>query len=258
MGRAIESVLSQTRSADEIIIVDDGSDDDTELFIREQYPQLKYIKQNNSGVSAARNRGVRESSSHWLAFLDSDDEWLEKKLELQLASLEENPDYQLIHSEEVWIRNGVRVNQMNKHKKSGGEIFEKCLPMCVISPSSVLLSRQLFDRVGGFNEKLPACEDYDLWLKICSRYPVFYVEQPLIRKYGGHDDQLSRQHWGMDRFRIEALEDLLKGGHLDEQQSACVREMLLKKCNILLNGAEKRGNFELVRACKQLIENHQL
>jgi glycosyltransferase involved in cell wall biosynthesis len=256
ISRAIESVLSQTLAANEIIVVDDGSSDGTGSFLEEKYPQLRYLSQSNLGVSAARNRGVIESSSKWLAFLDSDDEWLEKKLELQIQRLIENPEYQLIHSEEIWIRNGVRVNQMKKHQKGGGHIFDKCLPLCAISPSSVILSRQLFEEVGGFDEELPACEDYDLWLKICSRYPVLFIEQALIKKYGGHDDQLSRLHWGMDRFRVQAMGNLLQSGNLNPDQITKTRTMLLSKCEILLAGAEKRDNRETVDHYRSMIKKY--
>ena len=256
ISRAIESVLSQTLAANEIIVVDDGSSDGTGSFLEEKYPQLRYLSQSNLGVSAARNRGDIESSSKWLAFLDSDDEWLEKKLELQIQRLIENPEYQLIHSEEIWIRNGVRVNQMKKHQKGGGHIFDKCLPLCAISPSSVILSRQLFEEVGGFDEELPACEDYDLWLKICSRYPVLFIEQALIKKYGGHDDQLSRLHWGMDRFRVQAMGNLLQSGNLNPDQITKTRTMLLSKCEILLAGAEKRDNRETVDHYRSMIKKY--
>ena len=256
ISRAIESVLSQTLAANEIIVVDDGSSDGTGSFLEEKYPQLRYLSQSNLGVSAARNRGVIESSSKWLAFLDSDDEWLEKKLELQIQRLIENPEYQLIHSEEIWIRNGVRVNQKKKHQKGGGHIFDKCLPLCAISPSSVILSRQLFEEVGGFDEELPACEDYDLWLKICSRYPVLFIEQALIKKYGGHDDQLSRLHWGMDRFRVQAMGNLLQSGNLNPDQITKTRTMLLSKCEILLAGAEKRDNRETVDHYRSMIKKY--
>ena len=106
---------------------------------------------------------------------------------------------------------------MHKHAKAGGWIYTHCLPLCAISPSAVLIHRSIFDCVGLFNEQLPACEDYDLWLRICARFPVHFIPEPLIIKYGGHDDQLSRRYWGMDRFRIQALEDILASGVLTEE-----------------------------------------
>ena len=138
----------------------------------------------------------------------------------------------------------MRVNPMKKHRKPNGWIFDQCLPLCCVSPSSVLLHRGVLDRIGVFDPHLPACEDYDLWLRIFSVYPVLLVDQPLLTKYGGHDDQLSRRYWGMDRFRAHALIKLLESGSLDNGQAQNARTMLLKKLTILMNGAKKRGKFD--------------
>ena len=167
--RAIESVLRQTRSADEIILVDDGSTDETTSNIVNKYTnEVLFLTQYNKGVSAARNFGIDRAAGDWIALLDSDDEWLPSKLERQVALIENHTDCLLCHTDEIWIRNGVRVNAMNKHKKSGGDIYQQCLPLCAISPSSVIFQKQLLDDVGNFDETLPACEDYDLWLRTVS------------------------------------------------------------------------------------------
>jgi glycosyltransferase involved in cell wall biosynthesis len=258
--RALDSVLTQTVPAAEIIVVDDGSTDNTAALVAQRYPQVSYLYQPNQGVSKARNSGVEESRGEWLAFLDSDDEWLPEKLEKQMAALQQQPHYRLCHTDEIWIRNGKRVNPMDKHAKSGGFIFENCLPLCAISPSSVLIKRDLFEQTGGFDEQLPACEDYDLWLRICAANPVLFLEQQLLRKYGGHADQLSRKHWGMDRFRVQALEKILQSGVLDARQASAVTDTLRNKCQILAAGARKRGNMERAEHYAAKIANyrHQL
>ncbi|MCK4707802.1 MAG: glycosyltransferase [Gammaproteobacteria bacterium] len=207
--RALNSAFNQTSKASEIIVVDDGSSDNSADIIRRQFPDVKLIQQTNQGVSAARNTGIKSAQYDWIALLDSDDEWLPEKLEAIRQAHKDHPEEILFHSDEIWIRNGTRVNQMNKHAKYGGQIFKFCLPLCVISPSAVIIHRSVFDQIGVFNENLPACEDYDLWLRLCHRFAVFYIDQPLIKKYGGHADQLSRKFWGMDRFRIRALHDLM-------------------------------------------------
>ncbi len=237
-------------------MVDDGSTDGTAQLLANHYPEFQTIRQENHGVSAARNIGVQNTSAPWLAFLDSDDEWLPEKLARQMAEIESFPDTRLVHSDELWIRNGRRVNPMNKHRKSGGDIFSQCLQMCAISPSAVVMRRDLLEEVGGFDESLPACEDYDIWLRVCSRYSVAYVDEPLLKKYGGHDDQLSRQHWGMDRFRIRALVGLLESGVLDDQlgRTAETLQTLRKKCSILMEGASKRGNEKLFAECESLLQ----
>ncbi len=241
LPRAIDSVLAQHHPACEIIVVDDGSTDDVESLISSRYPDCIFIQQSNHGVSHARNRGIEAARSDWIALLDSDDEWLPGKLAAQVAKIQRSPGVLFCHTEEIWIRNGKRVNAMKKHAKAGGHIFRRCLPLCVISPSSALLHRSLFDRYGLFDESLPACEDYDLWLRICAHEPVAFVETPQIIKYGGHADQLSRRHWGMDRFRIQALEKIIVSGQLHEGDRQAAIQTLIDKAAILAQGARKRG-----------------
>ena len=254
--RAINSVLAQTTPVDEIIVVDDGSDDKTYdllvkselLDMRGQLPNIRYLYQENKGVSAARNLGIKEAENEYIALLDSDDAWAETKIERQALKLEKKKfSCRITHTEEIWLKDGQRINPKKKHKKSGGFIFEKCLPLCCISPSSVLLHRTLFDDYGFFDEKLPACEDYDMWLRLCAFEEVLFVEEALTIKYGGHADQLSRAFWGMDRFRVLALEKLINSGKLSKTQRSQALEMLVKKIEILLLGAKKREKKEMIQ-----------
>ena len=242
LPRALESVFKQTLPAKEIIVVNDGSTDDTKTIL-DNYPGLILIDQKNQGVSAARNRGIEYASGKWIALLDSDDEWLPTKLEKQWADICSN-DKLICHTEEIWIRNGDRVNPMKKHQKFGGWIYEKCLPLCVISPSSVMIHESVFNDVGVFDESLDVCEDYDLWLRICVKYSVLFLDEPLIVKYGGHGDQLSKKHWGMDRFRVKALEKILESDELTEAQRKATLGMLNEKYQIIINGMKKRGKNE--------------
>ena len=254
--RAINSVLAQTTPVDEIIVVDDGSDDKTYdllvkselLDMRGQLPNIRYLYQENKGVSAARNLGIKEAENEYIALLDSDDAWAETKIERQALKLEKkNFSCRITHTEEIWLNDGQRINPKKKHKKSGGFIFEKCLPLCCISPSSVLLHRTLFNDYGFFDEKLPACEDYDMWLRLCAFEEVLFVEEALTIKYGGHADQLSRAFWGMDRFRVQALEKLINSGKLSKTQRSQALVMLVKKIEILLLGAKKREKKEMIQ-----------
>mgnify|MGYP001480545450 FL=1 len=254
--RAINSILAQTTPVDEIIVVDDGSNDKTYdlllkselLDTRGQLPNIRYLYQENKGVSAARNLGIKEAENEYIALLDSDDAWIETKIERQVLKLEEKKlSCRITHTEEIWLKDGQRINPKKKHNKSGGFIFEKCLPLCCISPSSVLLHRTLFDEYGFFDETLPACEDYDMWLRLCAFEEVLFVEEALTIKYGGHADQLSRAFWGMDRFRVQALEKLINSGKLSKIQRSQALEMLVKKIEILLLGAKKREKKEMIQ-----------
>ncbi len=256
LQRAVLSVLKQTRPADEIIIIDDGSTDGTAELIPKKFPQILYSRQENKGVSAARNAGIESASGEWIAFLDSDDTWLPRKLEYQQKSLVENPEFLICHTNEIWIRHGKRVNPLKKHQKSGGYIFEKCLPLCVISPSAVILHRSVFKRFGKFDTGLPVCEDYDLWLRICAFLPVLYLEKPLITKYGGHADQLSRSTWGLDRFRIQALEKIIADPDLSPAYKHAAVKMVIDKLKIYLQGAEKRGKSEEVERVKTKLASY--
>jgi glycosyltransferase involved in cell wall biosynthesis len=251
---ALHSVQAQTRAVDEIIVVDDGSSDATAQVVRDAFPAVTVMVQDHRGVSAARNRGIAAARGNWIAFLDSDDEWLPRKLERQLDTLADAPHVRLCHTDEIWVRNGRRVNPRHKHAKAGGWIFRRCLPLCCSSPSAALVRRDVFDTVGVFDEALPVCEDYDLWLRICSREPVAYVDEALIVKRGGHADQLSRRFWGMDRFRIHALERILGSQHLSPADRVAALEMLCQKLEIYLTGARKRRKQDEILASGEKLE----
>ena len=242
LKRALDSVFSQSLAPRQVIVVDDGSTDDTiELLRSKNSSTVSVISQENAGVSRARNVGISASSHEWIAFLDSDDEWHSRKLEKQVDFLTQNPEYQICHSDEIWIRKGIRVNPKRYHAKSGGWIFSKCLPLCAISPSAVIVNRTVFSDVGLFDEELPVCEDYDMWLRVTSKYPVGFVDEHLVIKYGGHEDQLSRAYPAMDRFRIRALLKLLQSDTLSKNYRKLTIEVLIKKLSIYINGARRRG-----------------
>ena len=249
--RALRSVFAQDHAVDQVIVVDDGSTDDTIERVERNFPGVELIVQTNHGVSHARNRGIERARNEWLAFLDSDDEWLPGKITAQLAAIMSDGISRVCHSDEIWVRNGRRVNPMNKHRKYGGDIFLHCLPRCVMSPSSVVLHRSVVEELGGFDETLPVCEDYDLWLRIASQTTVLYVPEKLLIKYGGHEDQLSRSSWGMDRYRIQALEKLLLSEVLSETQSQKAIAEMLRKIEIYVAGARRRHRWQEVQRYTQ-------
>ena len=190
----------------------------------------------------------------YVCFLDSDDEWLEDKLQRQIDLLATR-EYNIIHGEEIWIRNGKRVNPRKIHQKYGGWIFEKCLPRCLISPSAAMVKRELLLELGGFDEQLPVCEDYDLWARITSRHEVGFVKRPIIVKYGGASDQLSRKYKGMDYYRILSLDRIRREGSLTDGQKAKVLEEMNKKAAIFMAGCLKHGNRDQFQATREILMN---
>lgn len=254
LRRAVESVLAQTFRDYELIVVDDGSTDDTPRIADEYGGRVIYIRQENGGVSSARNAGLRSSGAPLVAFLDSDDAWLPGKLLAQRDFFQERPGISLVQTDEQWIRSGRRVNPMRKHLKREGDIFADSLELCLVSPSAAAMKRDLFGRYGLFDEDLPVCEDYDLWLRVTSRERVGLIGEKLVLKYGGHADQLSRRFWGMDRFRVYAIMKLLEHGELTREQRLRARDAALRKAGVLLNGAVKRGKREWADRLRGLME----
>ncbi len=251
LKRAISSVLNQTIHAKKIIVVDNGSTDNTYEMISSLFPEITYIHEKKRGVSIARNLGIKNCNSPWIAFLDSDDAWEPQKLEKQLFFTNNiNKKYRLIHTNEIWYKNDKFQNQLKKHQKSGGDIFQKSLELCCISPSSAFIKKEIFDDYGFFDESLEVCEDYDLWIRITAKEEVGYLDNPLVLKYGGHDDQLSKKYWGMDRFRIKSLEKNLKNDWFTSEQKKSVLNILIKKISIISNGAKKRDNEVIYRKYK--------
>lgn len=244
LQKAVESVLAQTFPDFELLIVDDGSTDSTERYCAGLLDaRIRYFRQENRGVSAARNHGIREARSDWIAFLDSDDLWQPQKLEAQLDAVGASPQHQVAYTDEIWIRRGRRVNPKKKHDKYGGWIYERCLPLCIISPSSALLSRKVLKRCGLFDTRFPVCEDYDLWLRVSATFPILFLQQPLIIKVGGHEDQLSRSRWGLDRYRVRAMEKAIGSGALTPLQRRWTARELEKKAAILSTGYGNRNKL---------------
>lgn len=251
---AIESVLSQDYPQKEVIVVDDGSTDSTESVVRKYNNLIKYFRIDHGGVSRARNRGIAEASGELIAFLDSDDLWLPEKLKVQVDYFSKHRDITICQTEEVWIRNGVRVNPKNIHKKHSGWIFEHCVPRCIVSPSAVMMRRELLQNIGNFDEKMPVCEDYDLWLRIALKYQIITIDVPLIIKRGGHSDQLSKEH-SQDVWRIYALEKIIK-----TPEAAPFRDLVMKdiarRSTIVSKGAYKRGNASFGEVYQSLAKKY--
>jgi glycosyltransferase involved in cell wall biosynthesis len=253
LSEALASVLAQTMGDLEVLVVDDGSTDATrEIVMSFDDPRVRYLFQKNLGVSAARNWGVASSRAPLIAFLDSDDVWQPTKLDVQAAYFTAHPEISICQTEEIWVRDGKRVNPCDKHAKQSGWIFRECIPLCIVSPSAVMLRREAFYALGGFDESLPACEDYDLWLRAALRYEIHTLPNPLIVKRGGHDDQLSKG-WGLDRYRILALQKILGDDRLLDEDRELVKADIARRAAIVADGARKRENEVLVHQYEAIV-----
>lgn len=257
LARAIDSVLNQEFKDFELIVVDDGSTDNTKEIINKYTQRFKFVEQSNCGVSNARNNGVKLSSGNYIAFLDSDDYWHANKLKIQHEYIQNNPHTKLLHCDEIWIRNSKRVNPKNIHKKAGGDQFIRSMELCCISPSSVVVKREVFDEFSGFDENYTVCEDYDLWLKITYKYNIDFIEEKLITKTGGHDDQLSSKYKAMDLWRLKSLITFLNKS-MSEVKKKALMYNIQTRIEILRKGYEKHAKFRELQELDALIKKHEL
>ena len=242
--KAIESVLNQTYPHIELIVIDDGSKDETPYVVC-RYP-LKYVKlPRNFGVSFARNRGILKAKGDFIAFLDSDDRYEKQKIEKQVDFMLKHPHFMAVQTEEVWFRHGKRINPKKRHAKARGYFLDRALDLCVVSPSSVMLRREVFAEVGLFDEFLPVCEDYDFFIRYALKYAMGYIPEPLVVKEGGHEGQLSSR-WGLDFYRVKSLiKNYLKHFPLlAPEEKILFLYHIHRKAKIFLQGARKRGNFQ--------------
>jgi glycosyltransferase involved in cell wall biosynthesis len=243
---AIASVVAQTYRDWALVVVDDGSTDGSaEAASRAAAGAGRTLVVSGPprGVAAARNAGAAAADSVWIAFLDSDDLWLPPKLARQMAWLAAHPACRLAQTEERWLDGGRPRNPRLRHRKVE-RLFPRGLELCLVSPSAVIVRRDLFEAAGGFDESFPVCEDYELWLRLGLREPVGLVPEPLVVKRGGHAGQLSRSTWGLDRFRVAALAKLLGSGALAAPEADAAVAVLAAKCAVLAGGAARRGRHE--------------
>ena len=259
LKKSIDSVLEQTFRDFELIVVDDASTDSTQEILTSYSGKIRSITfSKNLGVSAARNAAVKNCDSEWIAFLDSDDFWHPHKLQKQIAQTVIRAECPIHFTDEIWIRNGVRVNPKKKHQKLEGWIFKPSLELCLMSPSTVLLRRELFDVHGLFDETLPICEDYDLWLRLTAQHQVALLNEKLMTRHGGHADQLSRSDWGIDRYRVQSIIKILKTEKLSPEDRSATKVVLRKKCEIIINGFRKRGKLQEVERYEKIANQHQI
>ena len=259
LRHALLSVSKQSLCPTEIIVIDDGSVKPLEKKLASEFPHTLWYRQQNQGVSSARNLGIQKAQCPWVAFLDSDDEWQPEKLEKQIRFHKRHPTFLASHTDEVWIRNGNQVLPPKYLNKAPEQLFKRSLERCLICPSSVLLHHSIFEKFGCFDKNLPVCEDYDLWVRILLKESFGYIDEKLVVKHGGHSDQLSRQNWGMDRFRVKSLEKLVEKGEIPSGKQEAILSILVQKCKILSKGFRKHNkNKQSEMYLQQSFKYHNL
>jgi glycosyltransferase involved in cell wall biosynthesis len=244
LREALASVIAQRGASFEVIVVDDGSTDGTWDDLSAGGDNMRAVRTVRRGPAAARNRGIALARGGLIAFLDSDDLWMPEKLARQSAFMRRNSGFAISQTGETWLRDNRRVNPAHRHRKRPGDIFADALHTCLISPSAVILRRELLDEVGGFDDDMAACEDYDLWLRILARHEVGLLDEPLAVRRAGHPGQLSASVAALDRFRILALAKLLADASLDAAKRAASAEVMAGKCLIYGRGLARRGRLE--------------
>lgn len=255
LKKALSSICNQSYRPKEIIVLDDGSTDNTKN-IQKEFSNIRYIYKKNGGISRARNLAIKEAEHDWVAFLDDDDEWIREKLALQVRVHETHKNLKISFTQEKWIRDKKEIKVPKKYQNGGDDIFKKCLSHCFLAPSSALIKKDIFEDVGYFDESLEVCEDYDMWIKIASKYQIKVLDKPLIIKNAGHENQLSFKHWGMDRFRVQSL---VKNLHelKDEKQKLLVKNEIIKKSTLLLKGARKHNRYEMIEKYENILKKYR-
>jgi len=204
VGAAIDSVLAQSVSGAEVIVVDDGSSDGTDALVRAYGPRVRYLRQENAGVAIARNNGLSESRAEYVAFLDADDAWLPEKLEKQTSALRAHPGKRACYSAFVVADSDLRPLRVHRSPRRSGLLEDLLLLGNVIgTPTTVLCDRELLVRTGGFDPGLSQCADWDLWIRLSLLTEFVYVDEPLA-VYRQHAASMSQDllRYERDVFRV--------------------------------------------------------
>lgn len=258
LREAVLSVLAQQGARFELIVIDDGSTDgsadDLALLGEERAGALRVECTENRGAAAARNRGVALAQAPLIAFLDSDDIWMPAKLGRQLEFMRAHPECEISQCQERWIRGGRRVNPGQRHRKRGGDIFLDSLRTCLVSASAVIMRTERFRALGGFDETMRACEDYDLWLRTLVTREIGLLDEVLVERRAGHPDQLSATVPALDRYRILSLIKLLADSRLSAARREAVALVLAEKCAIYAKGLRRRERDTAANCVERVAE----
>jgi len=246
LPQAIESAIHQSHKLQEIIVVDDGSTDNTEECIRPFLSQIRYVKQENRGLAGARNRGIRESTAEFVAFLDADDVWLFEKTEKQLAAFRSSPDVVLTFTDAHVLSSSGKAMPTFMFGKGAreGYVFDGLLRSSFILPSTAMIRRNCFEDVGLFDEGLLCVEDLDLWLRISRKYQVKMVAEPLA-VWRRQEDSLTTKITNMGYGCIQVYRKWLsKSCGLNSEETRIVKHQI-SKCYFDIGFALREQNKTL-------------
>lgn len=204
LGEAIESVLAQTRPADEVIVVDDGSTDETAQVAERYARMVRYVRQANAGLAAARNAGIRAATSDWVALLDSDDVWLPTRLAAQEALVTAHPEVGLVHGSYERIDKEGNLVDTRRHEAGLMLDAHDLLAYNPIAVCTTLFRRSLVAEIGEFDAAARGCEDRDMWIRIAARHPVMAVAEP-IGRYRVYATSMSADYRRMHAGRMYLL-----------------------------------------------------
>jgi glycosyltransferase involved in cell wall biosynthesis len=206
LQEAVDSVLAQTFDDFEVLVIDDGSTDDTEAVMRRYGAPVRYIRQRNGGVASARNRGIQEASGRYIAFLDADDTWYANKLGRQLAALEQHPDARFCYSAFTVVDSQMRELFVRRSDRRGSAVEDLLTRGNVVgSICTVLADRSLFAAAGGFDPALSQCADWDMWVRLAVHTEFLYIDEPLVT-YRHHGDMMSRDPALLESDSVRVLD----------------------------------------------------
>ncbi|GGK08949.1 glycosyltransferase [Luteimonas terricola] len=252
IARAVDSVLAQTRPVEEIIVVDDGSSDGTGEYLAERYGErIICVRQDNAGVSAARNRGLALARGRYLALLDSDDEWLPEKTARQVEFLEARPDIGMVLCNVFRVNpDGSLIDVFDRRRQVpvDGPALRWVLCDPALAPLSVLMQRQVYETVGGFDESLRTAEDLDFHLRVAARWPIGVVAEPLARALRGHDGLSALASTEDDYIRVmERATEAATGQVPDDVRRQALATAYVKNAESCIWSGRYRDSWSLAR-----------
>jgi len=230
---ALDSVLTQTRAVSEVIVVDDGSIDDTKKIVGNYvaiYPdRVKYFYQKNKGPAAARNKGIEEACGNYIAFLDSDDVWLPEKIEKQTL-LFKNHDYAMVYCDMKHEVDGrIVFNSYLKEKNyklfGSGSLYNSLLKENFIFTPTVIVKKEVFEDIGYFDEAYRICEDYHMWLRIAKHYKIGFLNEPLVVRKR-HNSNITEDKYLYLNSGIKLFEELIRANSHDREAKRFIEEGL--------------------------------